>query len=100
MARARAASSPDPEAIATFSEAMLELRRAAGNPDYRTLARRAGYSVTTLWSAAHGHGVPSRAVLLAYVAACGGDTVEWEQRWRRLVAAGRERPSRQTTVEP
>src|SRR5205823_4878057 len=33
---------------------------------------------------ASGRALPSLAVTLAYVAACSGDTVEWERRWRAL----------------
>ena len=55
---------------------------AAGSPGYRELARRAHYSVTTLAQAAWGEALPSLAVTLAYVRACGGDAADWEARWR------------------
>ena len=73
-------------ALEEFSAALRQLRHAAGNPGYRVLARRTGYGTTTLWAAANGRAVPTRAVTLAYVAACGGDTAEWDERWQRLVA--------------
>jgi tetratricopeptide (TPR) repeat protein len=77
------------ETLAEFCEALRELRRAAGEPGYRVLARRTGYASTTLWEATSGRAVPTRPVTLAFVSACGGDTAEWERRWRRLVEAHR-----------
>jgi hypothetical protein len=62
------------------------LREKAGSPTYRQLARRAHYSQATLAKAAGGRDLPSRAVTLAYVRACGGDTEEWEARWREAAA--------------
>jgi tetratricopeptide (TPR) repeat protein len=84
MAGARSAAVPDADALAEFADALRQLRREAGNPGYRVLARRTGYGTTTLWEAASGRTVPTLAVTLAYVAACGGDAAEWEQRWQRL----------------
>jgi len=75
------------ELLEEFATALRQLREAAGNPGYRVLAKRTGYATTTLWEAASGRTVPSLPVTLAYVAACGGDTAEWEERWHRLVAA-------------
>lgn len=74
----------DPEAgvVQRFAAALRELRRLAGNPGYRELARRAHYSVTTLAQAARGDTLPSLAVTLAYVRACNGDAAVWETRWR------------------
>jgi tetratricopeptide (TPR) repeat protein len=72
-------------ALVEFADALRRLRRQAGNPGYRVLARRTGYGTTTLWAAANGRTVPTLAVTLAYVAACGGDAAEWERRWRQLV---------------
>src|SRR5262249_12298815 len=51
---------------------------------YRELARRAHFSDTSLSVAASGASLPSREVTLGYVRACGGDTAEWEQRWRQV----------------
>ncbi|WP_206797863.1 PD40 domain-containing protein [Amycolatopsis sp. MtRt-6] len=66
---------------------MRELRRQAGNPGYRELAARAGYSAPTLANAAGGKQLPSLAVTLAYVRACGGDPIDWERLWRRAAAS-------------
>ncbi len=57
-----------------------------GNPGYRQLAGRAGYSAASLANAAGGRQLPSLAVTLAFVQACDGDTAEWERRWRHAAA--------------
>ncbi|MFI6511878.1 WD40 repeat domain-containing protein [Streptosporangium sp. NPDC050855] len=69
------------------------MRQNAGNPGYRNLARRAHYSAGTLAQAARGEKLPSLAVTLAYVRACGGDTAEWETRWRRIAEEVRASPA-------
>jgi hypothetical protein len=51
------------------------------------LAKRAHYSVASLSQAASGRDLPSLAVTIAFVRACGGDVDEWERRWRELSAA-------------
>ncbi|MDQ7808647.1 hypothetical protein Q5425_33355 [Amycolatopsis sp. A133] len=74
----------DPAAgpVQELAAGLREVRRRAGNPGYRELAGRAGYSAATLANAAGGRQLPSLAVTLAFVDACGGDTAEWERRWR------------------
>src|SRR5262249_56891616 len=47
-------------------------------------ARRGHCSVTTLAQAARGDSLPSLAVTLAYVRACGGDAAVWQTRWRAV----------------
>ena len=80
--------------LARFATGLRELRRAAGNPGYRELARRAHFSATTLSDAAGGRRLPSLPVTLAFVRACGrADAVDaWAERWweldRALRAAG------------
>src|SRR6266511_3117172 len=78
----------DPNAgpVEAFAAGLRQLRRAAGNPGYRTLARRAGYSASALSSAAAGRVLPSLAVTLAYAGVCGGDLEEWERRWEQAAA--------------
>ena len=75
-----------------FAADLRKLREAAGNPVYRELGRRSHYSAPALSEAAGGRKLPTLAVTLAYVAACDGDTVLWEQRWRE-VAADKEPPA-------
>jgi WD40 repeat protein len=79
----------DPEAgtLPRFAAALRALRESAGKPTYRAMAQRTRYGVTTLSQAAAGKQLPTRAVMLAYVQACGGDLIEWERRWREASAA-------------
>ncbi|WP_329375877.1 nSTAND1 domain-containing NTPase [Streptomyces sp. NBC_01483] len=68
-----------------FAFELRKLRAEAGGITYRVLAQRAGYSITTLSQAAGGEQLPTLPVVLAYSAACGGDPVEWEARWKQAV---------------
>ncbi|MFI6499727.1 helix-turn-helix domain-containing protein [Nonomuraea typhae] len=79
----------DPQAgpIEAFAYALRRLREEAGRPTYRELARRTRYSATALQVASRGERLPSLAVTLAFVQACGGDRQEWEQRWRAAETA-------------
>jgi WD40 repeat protein len=72
--------------VQRFAFELRKLRTEAGSPGYRELARRAHYSTTTLAQAARGESLPSLAVTLAYVRACGGDATEWEERWHATAA--------------
>ena len=72
--------------LGRFAADLRKLRDEAGKPSYRALASRAHYSAATLSDAAGGKKLPSLAVTLAYVKACGGDEQEWEQRWRDIAA--------------
>jgi hypothetical protein len=75
---------PSAGALARFAADLRGLRRAAGNPSYRELSKRAHYSHNTLSTAASGRDLPSKAVTLAFVAACGGDQAAWRERWQHL----------------
>ncbi|MDX8146632.1 hypothetical protein SK854_31275 [Lentzea sp. BCCO 10_0061] len=72
--------------LGQFAADLRKLREKAGKPSYRALASRAHYSAATLSDAAGGKKLPSLAVTLAYVTACGGDPQQWEQRWRDIAA--------------
>ncbi|KMS69506.1 hypothetical protein ACM01_34875 [Streptomyces viridochromogenes] len=78
----------DPAAgpVQRFAFELRKLRAQAGGVTYRSLARRAGYSVTTLSQAAAGERLPTLPVALAYARACGGDPAEWEARWQEALA--------------
>ncbi|NEA20534.1 helix-turn-helix domain-containing protein [Streptomyces halstedii] len=93
MGRREAPVDPNAGPVQRFAYELRKLRQEAGGLTYREMARRAHYSVTTLSQAAAGEQLPSLAVSLAYVAACGGDPAEWERRWREASeeAALRER---------
>ncbi|MER6148973.1 nSTAND1 domain-containing NTPase [Streptomyces hirsutus] len=77
----------DPAAgpVQRFAFELRTLRAEAGGITYRALARRAGYSVTTLSQAAAGEQLPTLPVVLAYVRACGGEAAQWEARWKEAV---------------
>jgi hypothetical protein len=77
---------PGDEVVVGFAGALRRLRQQAGGPTYRELSARAHYSVAALSEAAGGRKLPSLAVALAYVAACGGAAEEWEKRWREAAA--------------
>jgi hypothetical protein len=50
------------------------------------MAQRTGQRASTLSQAAAGERLPTLPVVLAYVRACGGDAVEWEERWREAAS--------------
>ncbi|SDD10840.1 WD domain-containing protein, G-beta repeat-containing protein [Actinokineospora iranica] len=72
--------------VLRFAADLRALREKAGRPAYRELSKRAHYSTGALSDAAGGRRLPSLAVTLAYVGACGGDTEAWERRWREVAA--------------
>ncbi|HEV2343033.1 MAG TPA: helix-turn-helix transcriptional regulator [Actinocrinis sp.] len=84
--------------VEAFAHDLRELREKAGMPPYRTLARRAGYSASTLSIAASGTALPSLDVTLAYVQACGGDPGPWRER-RQMLAAQQVRGSAARPVD-
>jgi WD40 repeat protein len=86
MPRPERVIDPADGAVQRFAVELRALRRAAGNPGYRELARRVHYSATTLAEAAGGARLPSLPVTLAYVRACGGDVAAWEERWQAAAA--------------
>ncbi|KPI09427.1 transcriptional regulator, XRE family [Actinobacteria bacterium OK074] len=79
--------------VPRLAHELRELRRAAGNPAYRAMAQAAGFSATTLSQAAAGERLPSLAVLLGYVRACGADPAEWEPRWKAAEAEAAREPA-------
>lgn len=102
----------DPEGglIERFAHDLRQLRVAAGQPTYRTMASRVGCSPSRLSEAAKGLRLPSLSATLDYVRACGvTDTAEWERRWHEIndqvkqhaqPAAGEPaRPEPDTTTE-
>ncbi|EME55844.1 eIF2A-related protein [Amycolatopsis decaplanina] len=86
MPRPEGPLDPDAGVVPRFAWELRRLREKVGSPTYRQLARRAHYSPATLAKAAGGRDLPSLAVTLAYVRACGGDEQEWEARWREVAA--------------
>ncbi|WP_164904045.1 helix-turn-helix domain-containing protein [Nonomuraea polychroma] len=76
----------DPAAgpVQRFASELRKLRQEAGGLTYRAMAKRAGYSVTTLSQAAAGERLASLPVVLAFVEACGADVSAWERRWQQV----------------
>ncbi|MCI3274837.1 nSTAND1 domain-containing NTPase [Streptomyces cylindrosporus] len=90
----------DPEAgpVQRLAHQLRELRRDAGAPSYRTMAKTAGFSATTLSQAAAGERLPSLDVVRGYARACGADPEEWVPRWKEAEAeaSGAARPDEDT----
>jgi hypothetical protein len=86
--------------VAAFASDLRRLRRQAGSPTYRDMARSALFSSSVLSSAASGRRLPTLQVTLAFVGACGGDPESWRRRWMQVsagipsVAAARPDPQR------
>ena len=51
---------------------------------YDEMAARAHYPSDVLKEAENGPSLPGLPILAAYVRACEGDVLDWEERWRRL----------------
>jgi hypothetical protein len=84
MGRPEKALNGTNDPIAAFAHDLRELRKRAGSPSYRELARTALFAPSVLSSAASGHRLPTLPVTLAFVASCGGDRTSWERRWRKV----------------
>ncbi|MFE6776682.1 WD40 repeat domain-containing protein [Streptomyces sp. NPDC057702] len=100
MGRREEPLDPGSGPVQAFAHALRELRRGAGGPTYRDLARRAGYAVTTLSQAAAGERLPSLEVTLAYVRACGADPAGWEERWHQARRAAPRPAERDEVAAP
>ncbi|GAB7184132.1 helix-turn-helix transcriptional regulator [Kitasatospora sp. Ki12] len=86
MPRRESPLDPGDGSLLRFAGDLRALRERAGSPPYRQLALRAHCSAASLSVAAGGRRLPSLAVTLAYVQACGGDVREWRHRWQLLAA--------------
>ncbi|MER7794601.1 hypothetical protein [Streptomyces sp. NPDC097640] len=84
MGRKESPLDPSAGPVERFAFELRALRQSAGGVTYRAMARRTEYSTATLAQAASGDRLPSLAVALAYVTACGGDSAEWERRWQQV----------------
>ncbi|GGQ33006.1 nSTAND1 domain-containing NTPase [Streptomyces roseolilacinus] len=86
--------------VPRFAYELRRLRQEAGGIPYREMARQVEVSVSTLSRAAKGEQLPSLSVTLAYVAACKGDTAEWEKRWKAVAAEVAAAPRAADGEEP
>lgn len=87
MGRSERPIDGDVESLCQFAAELRELRRKAGSPTYREMAARVHYSASVLSQAASGRSLPTLAVTVAFVEACGGDRRPWERRWQATAAA-------------
>ena len=62
----------------------LRALRDKASLGYDELAARAHYPSYILKEAENGPSLPGLPILTAYVRACEGDVLQWEERWRRL----------------
>jgi Helix-turn-helix domain len=60
--------------------------------EHDELAARAHFPRSILLEAENGPRLPALPILAAYVRACDGDVLEWEERWRRLGYAAQADP--------
>ncbi|GAB3979934.1 hypothetical protein GCM10029978_076650 [Actinoallomurus acanthiterrae] len=98
MGRPERPLDPTQGPLASFAHDLRALRHEAGTPSYRRLAAEAHFSATALSRAASGDMLPSLGVTLAFVAACGGDTREWEARWHAVHAELKDGSEQQGVV--
>ena len=84
MARQERPVDPTAGPLQSLAHELRKLRVEGGSPTYRALARKTGYSASTLSEAASGNRRPTLEVLLAYVGALGGDQDAWRERWQAL----------------
>lgn len=77
--------------VAAFAAELRDLRRRAGSPSFRELAKRTHYSSSTLAEAVAGKRLPTEGVVKAFVAECGGEVDEWIARLREVSDAVRRR---------
>ncbi|HEX6468561.1 MAG TPA: hypothetical protein VF069_05645 [Streptosporangiaceae bacterium] len=83
MGRPEKPLDPATSPVALFAHDLRRLREKAGTPTYRSMSSKAHVSTSALSTAASGDKLPSLAVCLAYVHACGGDVEAWRARWHQ-----------------
>ncbi|GAB3535610.1 hypothetical protein GCM10027403_13560 [Arthrobacter tecti] len=73
---------PTEDPVEQFSAELAKLRLRAGEPSFRSMAKKSGcISHTTLHDAAKGVRFPSWETTEQFVRICGGDVNEWRERW-------------------
>jgi Helix-turn-helix domain len=91
--------SPDGGPLTDLALALRELRRSAGSPSYRLMAKQVHRSPTALSEAAGGVQVPTWDTVEAYVKACGADPGEWRTRWEAVRINGEKDPAPQAAAD-
>ena len=100
MGRPESPLDPEGGPVQRLAYELRQLRQEAGGITYRVMAGRVDFSAATLSEAAAGERLPSLAVVLAYVQACGADSGEWEGRWRRAAEDEAGRPEEDEGATP
>ncbi len=72
-------------AVADFAEELRRLRKQA-DLTVQKLAQRAHCSTGAISSAASGRALPSWQIARAYIAGCGQDPEDWQERWEAAAA--------------
>jgi Helix-turn-helix domain len=85
---------PADGALAQFALQLRALRRAAGQPPYRDMARTALYSATALSKAANGRRTPTWTCVQAYLRACHVADIHLVNQWRHQWEAVRDATGR------
>jgi transcriptional regulator with XRE-family HTH domain len=103
MGRIERAVDPSAGPLQRFAHDLQILRHQAGEPTYRTMGRRAGVSYSALSQAAKGEHLPTLAVTLAFLRACGATADierQWQRRWEQLRADLSGTPPRVNDDDP
>jgi hypothetical protein len=83
LGAAQAVASIAPDGLESFARDLRALR-AKAELEYPEMAETSHFTMKTLASAAGGLRLPTLPVAVAFVRACGGNVVEWEDRWQKL----------------
>lgn len=86
--------------VQRFAHELRKLRQESGGLTYRRMAARVEFSAPALSQAAAGDRLPSLAVALAFVTACGGDCDAWERRWQEAAHEVDSATADDDTVSP
>jgi hypothetical protein len=83
LGAAQPVASIAPDGLESFARDLRALR-AKAELEYPEMAETSHFTMKTLASAAGGLRLPTLPVAAAFVRACGGNVVEWEDRWQKL----------------
>lgn len=90
-----------PEIIESFARDLAQLRTQAGNPSFRTMAKRSGQIAhTTLHDAVRGNRLPSWDTVEQFVIACNAQPADWKPAWVRASTATDTAPGVGEEIQP